>query len=62
VFVVDAQKVAHRRDVKGRQVLDDRVELSGLEAGEAVVVERMPSGRNQRAHRRKARAPEKDEK
>ena len=39
-FVVDAQKVAHRRDVESGLVLDGRIQvLSGLAAGDVVVVE-----------------------
>ena len=40
VFVVDAQKVAHRRDVEAGLVVDGKMQiLTGLEAGEVVVVE-----------------------
>jgi HlyD family secretion protein len=39
-FVVDAQKVAHHRDVEGGVVLDGKMQiLSGLAAGDIVVVE-----------------------
>jgi HlyD family secretion protein len=40
VFVVDAQSVAHRKDVEGGVVFDGKMQvLSGLEAGALVVVE-----------------------
>lgn len=40
VFVVDAAKIAHRRDVEGGLVGDGKMEIrSGLKAGEVVVVE-----------------------
>lgn len=65
VFVVDKQKVAHQKDVEGGPVFDGMMQiLSGLEAGEAVVVEgayALPDGTTVRIVE-KAGAPEKDEK
>jgi RND family efflux transporter MFP subunit len=40
VLVVDAQKVAHRREVEGGEVLDGKVQITaGLQGGELIVIE-----------------------
>lgn len=39
VMVVDAQKIAHRREVETRGSVGDRVAVTGVQAGENVVVE-----------------------
>lgn len=65
VFVVDAAKVAHRKDVEGGLLVDGKMQIrAGLEAGEVIVVEgsyALPDGATVQVAN-KASKPARDEK
>jgi hypothetical protein len=65
VFVVDTQKVAHRKTVEAGPAVDGKMQvLSGLAVGEVVVVEGaygLPDGATVQIAKA-AKEPEKDEK